>query len=72
MFDGDVRLPKVQLDEPLRVQARHFLDRIAGLNGDGHADGLEGVKVIRVLEAIARSLEAEGAPVALAVHADDR
>ena len=62
MSDGDVRLPKVELEEPLRVQARAFLDAIAG-GGDGRADAVEGLRTVRVLEAVERSLRAGGAPV---------
>jgi predicted dehydrogenase len=70
MSDGDVRLPKVQLAEPLRVQARYFLDRVAGFKQNGRADGSEAVKVIRTLEAITRSLEAQGAPITVAAKID--
>ena len=69
MSDGDVRLPKVEFEEPLRAQARAFLAEIAGV-GDGRADGTEGVKVVRTLEAVQRSLEQEGAPVSLACVVD--
>jgi predicted dehydrogenase len=64
MSDGDVRLPKIALEEPLRAQARVFIDAIRG-GPDGRADGAEAVKVVRTLEAVQRSLELEGAPVAV-------
>ena len=64
MSDGDVRLPKVELEEPLRAQARAFLTEIHG-DGDGRAAGTEGIKVVRTLEAVQRSLEQDGAPVSV-------
>lgn len=69
MSDGDVRLPKVQMDEPLRAQATHFLECIEG-ECERRANGEDGIKVIRTLEAIARSLEANGAPVNVAAAVD--
>jgi predicted dehydrogenase len=69
MSDGDVRLPKVELQEPLRAQARAFLAEIRG-DGDGRAHGLEGLKVVRTLEAVQRSLEQDGAPVSVVAAVD--
>jgi predicted dehydrogenase len=69
MSDGDVRLPKVELEEPLHVQARAFLAEIRG-DGDGRADAAEGVKVVRTLEAVQRSLEQGGVPVNVVAAVD--
>jgi predicted dehydrogenase len=66
MSDGDVRFPTVELEEPLRTQARSFLAAIRDGDSDGRAGAEEAVDVARSLEAIARSLRARGAPVALA------
>lgn len=64
MSDGDVRLPKVELEEPLRAQGRAFLEAVAG-GGDGRADAAEGLRTVRVLEAVERSLRAGGSPEAV-------
>lgn len=48
--------------EPLRLECQHFLDSVR----DGttpRTDGHEGVRVLRVLAAAERSLQADGAPV---------
>ena len=60
--DGDVHIPKVAMEEPLRVEIRHFLDCIA--RGEPPATDLaQGVRVTAVLEAAERSLAAGGAPL---------
>ncbi len=62
MWDGDVRLPKVYLDEPLKVQDHYFLDALE--NGNVYrSDGKFALDVIRVLEAIDESLRHNGAPI---------
>jgi predicted dehydrogenase len=59
---GDVVLPRIDVEEPLRVEAAHFLDCIrngaAPLSGPRHA-----CEVVAVLEAGERSLRAGGAQV---------
>jgi Predicted dehydrogenases and related proteins len=65
MWDGDVRLPKIQLEEPLRVQARYFLNAVRqGLQLERSGPQFS-VGVVRVLEAIAKSIAAHGQPVAI-------
>jgi predicted dehydrogenase len=52
---GDIWSPRVSNEEPLRLELRHFLDRIT----DGSqplSDGASGLRVVRVLEALDRSL----------------
>lgn len=61
MWDGDVVLPKVQLEEPLKVQDRSFLEAMDG--GPVTSGGGFSVGVVRVLEAAERSLAQNGAPV---------
>jgi predicted dehydrogenase len=52
----------VALEEPLKNQARYFLSCI--LKGTIEvSDGRQGVQVVRVLEAIQKSLKAGGAAV---------
>lgn len=63
MWDGDVRLPKIQLEEPLKVQARYFAEGIA----KGHiaaANGDFSIGVMRAVEAAAESLRT-GLPIEL-------
>jgi predicted dehydrogenase len=65
MWDGDVRLPKVQAEEPLKIQDRFFLEGIQ--KGDRlRSDGEFGLGVVRSLEAITNSLKLGGKPVKVA------
>lgn len=53
---GDVLIPKLAFQEPLRRECRHFVDCI--LNGtEPVTDGANGLQVVRVLEAIQSALE---------------
>jgi predicted dehydrogenase len=63
--DGDVHIPYVAMEEPLRAEARHFLDCIER-EVPPRADGESGVRVVRLLEAAQQSLRNDGAPVTLA------
>jgi predicted dehydrogenase len=64
MWDGDVRLPKVQADEPLKIQDRYFLEAMQ--QGTlARSNGSFSVGVVRTLEAISESLKAGGARVRL-------
>jgi len=64
-WDGEVRLPKVEWEEPVRKQARHFLEAVSRGFVE-RSDGMFSVGVVRVLEAIAESLSLGGAPTDLA------
>ena len=60
--EGDLSIPRVAREEPLKAQARSFLeclDRGACTRSDGRV----GAEVVRVLWAINRSIAARGAPV---------
>ncbi len=60
--EGDVTIPHLKLEEPLRAESRHFLDCIRGAaNSVSGAD--EGVAVVKVLDAIQESIESGGKPV---------
>jgi predicted dehydrogenase len=56
---GDVMSPQVSNEEPLRIECRHFLDCVRTgaqpLSGPG-----SGLRVVRVLESLQRSLDAGG------------
>jgi predicted dehydrogenase len=61
---GDVYIPHVAMEEPLALEARHFIECIA----DGkkpRADLASGIRVIAVLEAANRSLAEGGLPCAI-------
>lgn len=64
MWDGDVRLPKIRLEEPLRAQDRYFLDVIRN-GGIQRSDGRFALGVVRVLEAVSDSLRGHGTPIKL-------
>jgi predicted dehydrogenase len=56
---GDVMSPQISNEEPLRIECRHFLDCLRA--GSEPISGAEsGLRVVRVLEALQRSLEAGG------------
>lgn len=57
MWDGDIRLPKVAADEPVKLEAMSFLDAI-DRGVVERSDGTFAVGVVRTLEAIAASIKA--------------
>jgi predicted dehydrogenase len=61
---GDIWSPHISNEEPLRIECRHFLERIAD-GGEPRSGGESGVRVVRVLEALQRSLDrsSRAAPV---------
>jgi predicted dehydrogenase len=61
---GDIWSPRVSNEEPLRIECTHFLERIAD-GGEPRSGGDSGLRVVRVLEALQRSLDrsSRAAPV---------
>jgi predicted dehydrogenase len=57
--DGDITIPRITPGEPLRAECRHFLECIAS-GAEPLTGGPEALAVIRVLEAMQRSLERRG------------
>jgi predicted dehydrogenase len=55
---GDISIPKVENDEPLRLECEHFLNLLRG-EGDRYAAAHEGLAVVRALEQLQASLERE-------------
>ncbi len=55
---GDIAIPKVANDEPLRLECEHFLALLRG-DGDRSAAAREGLAVVRALEQLQSSLERE-------------
>ena len=61
---GDILIPKIATSEPLRAECQHFLDCIMD-DMTPRSDGLDGLRVVKVLEAGTASLLQAGAPVSL-------
>ena len=62
--DGNVQIPQLAMDEPLRLQLRHFVACIRD-GATPQTDIASGVRVIEVLEAAQHSLQMDGVPVEL-------
>jgi predicted dehydrogenase len=61
---GDVYVPYIKQEEPLKVECQHFLDSIR--NGTAPlSDGKQGLELVQVLEASSKSLKLDGGPVEL-------
>jgi predicted dehydrogenase len=61
---GDITIPHLKMEEPLRLECRHFLECIRERR-QPRSDGWDGLRVVEVLEAAQRSLAANGKPVEL-------
>lgn len=59
---GDIHIPRIGNDEPLRVECQHFVDCVLR-DEQPRSDGRDALNVIRVLEAMERSLREGGRPV---------
>ncbi len=59
---GDIHIPKIGNDEPLRIECQHFVDCI---NDDARprSDGHDALNVVKVLDAMEVSLREGGRPV---------
>ena len=62
---GDMYVPYIKQEEPLKTECQHFLDCIKH-GTPPLTDGKQGLELVRILEASTRSLEKGGAPVELA------
>lgn len=62
--DGDIISPKIEANEPLKVQCQHFLDCVKS-GATPISDGRNGLAVVRTMVAIEKSLRQHGAPVEL-------
>ena len=62
---GDIHIPHLPMTEPLRLECQHFVDCIEQ-GARPLTDGPSGLAVVQALEACQRSLEQDGAPVAIA------
>lgn len=57
--DGDILSPKVEPQEPLRLQCQHFINCLKG-GKRPFTDGVNGTEVVKVMNAIDKSLKLEG------------
>jgi predicted dehydrogenase len=57
--DGDITIPRVAMNEPLKAECDHFLECVAG-GLRPRSDGAEGLAVVRALAALARSMRSAG------------
>ena len=62
--NGDILIPKISLQEPLKLECTHFVDCVRERRRP-LTDGLDGLRVVKVLEAAQRSLKSGGAAVAI-------
>jgi predicted dehydrogenase len=61
---GDIRIPAISREEPLRIECRAFLEAVrSGVVTRAGAD--EGLAVVEVLDAMQRSLDQGGATISL-------
>jgi predicted dehydrogenase len=63
---GDIVIPSISMQEPLRLECLHFVECVRN-HTPPLSDGADGLRVVRVLAAAQRSLEAGGAPVPVAM-----
>jgi hypothetical protein len=61
---GDIYVPHIKQEEPLKAECQHFLDCIRS-EATPLTDGHRGLELVRILEAASRSLKANGAPIDL-------
>jgi len=61
---GDILIPKISLQEPLRLECLHFVECVRERKRP-LTDGLGGLRVVKVLDAAQRSLKSGGRPVAI-------
>ncbi len=60
--EGDITIPKIALQEPLKIQDSHFLECVQKRKQPA-ADGVAGIQTVKVLTAIQKSLAKRGNPV---------
>jgi predicted dehydrogenase len=61
---GDIWIPRVDMQEPLRLQCLHFLECVEKRK-QPLTDGRHGIQVVRVLEKAQQSLKRKGVPIRL-------
>jgi predicted dehydrogenase len=66
---GDICIPRIPAGEPLLAECQHFVDCIREQRTP-RSDGLDGLRVVQVLEAAQRSLREGGRPVPIEQYAE--
>jgi predicted dehydrogenase len=61
---GDIHIPKINMQEPLRMECQHFIDCIRDRQRP-RTDGRNGLAVVSLLEAAQHSLAEKGACIEL-------
>ena len=61
---GDILIPKLDTTEPLRAECAHFVECIR-TGKTPTSDGMDGYRVVQMLEAAQQSMENDGAVVAI-------
>jgi predicted dehydrogenase len=61
---GDMYAPYIKQEEPLKTECQHFLDCIR-YRTQPLTDGVQGLSLVRILEASSESLKRDGAPINL-------
>ncbi|TPW08301.1 MAG: putative dehydrogenase, partial [Acidimicrobiaceae bacterium] len=64
---GDITVPFIKMTEPLGLEVQHFLDCCRS-GETPRSDGRDGLRVVRILEAVGESMAAGGAPVVTTVE----
>jgi predicted dehydrogenase len=59
---GDIVIPKTMKGEPLSLECQHFINSVLD-NTPIRSDGIDGLRVVRVLEAGQKSLKSKGEPI---------
>lgn len=67
---GDISIPYIKPSEPLRIECEHFLECVRERTTP-FTDGLDGLRVVQVLEAANDSLKANGHPITLESLTDE-
>lgn len=68
---GDAYIPYLRQVEPLKVETQHFLDCIRS-GQTPETSGLDGLRVVQILEAASRSLKNDGARVDIDLDLGDK
>jgi predicted dehydrogenase len=66
---GDIYIPYLKQEEPLRGECQHFLECIEK-GAQPLTSGHKGLELVKILEAASASLKQQGAPVKLSRHQD--
>ncbi len=65
---GDIRVPHIKMAEPLLAEMEHFVECCTS-GATPRSDGIDGLRVVQVLEAVDASMRAGGAPIDISLEA---